>query len=75
MVRHFMKTSGFHSHVPEGNLSQQQEAYGIRLRRVTVVGTLGHHVSKVHTFAKHVTRLEKMKQSDWTERGENHPKT
>lgn len=46
-----------YSHVPEGDLSQQQEANGIRLRRVAVVCALGHHVGKVHTLAEHVTGL------------------
>lgn len=52
-----------HSHVAEGDLSQQYEAYRVRLGGVTVVGTLGHHVSKVHTFAEHVTSLEEIKQN------------
>lgn len=57
----FFKNSDCHLHVAEGNLGQQQETYGVWLGGVTVVRTLGHHVGKVHTFAEHVTSLEKIK--------------
>lgn len=51
------KRKQLYVHISKGHLSQQQEADGVRLRGVTVVCTLGHHVGKVHTFAKHVTSL------------------
>lgn len=46
------------SHVPESNFSQQDQADGVSLRRVAVVGTLRHHVCEVDSLPKHVACLE-----------------
>ncbi len=43
-------------HVAQGHLREQQQTGGAGPRRETVVGRLGHHVSKVDALAKHVTR-------------------
>lgn len=55
-----------HSHVSKGNFSQQDQAYGVSLGRVAVVGTLGHHVGEVDPFTKHVAGLEDWKRDTET---------
>lgn len=71
-----LKQNNFCIHISEGDLCQQQEANRVRLRGVTVVCTLRHHVGKVHTFAKHVTSLREVNRKarlsvDKPNKGEN----